>query len=99
MIVADVILLDVPVAEALLTFCLQEDAPLSAEAVELIKKETTEVGLHRLIHVRYGNSLFEHLVTIYVGVNLGRARRELRAHPGQLRPLSGRRKKLLQILI
>src|SRR5207245_664646 len=84
---------------ALLALRLEEDSPLPAEAVELIQEEAAEVGLHSLIHIGHGNSLLEHLVPIYVGVNLRRGRGELGANPGKFRALPGCREKLLQILI
>ena len=72
---------------------------MSAEAVELIQEKTTEVGLHRLIHIGYGNALLEHFVPIYVDENLRRACGKLGTDSGKFRPFTSRRQKLLQILI
>src|SRR6185503_174296 len=88
-----------PVTKALLPLSLQEHAPLSAEAIELIQEETAEIGLHCLIHIRDRNSLLEHLVPIYVDENLRRARGKLGANSRKLRSLTGRCQELLQILI
>src|SRR5260370_9719949 len=88
-VVADVILFDVAVAETFLALRLKEDSPLSAEAVELIQKETAKVGLHRLIHIGHSNSLLEHLVPIDITITLWRACRQLRTHAAQLPPLPG----------
>src|SRR5204863_6814741 len=98
-IIPDVILLDIPVAESLFTFSLEKDPPLPAEAVELIQKEAAQIRLHRLIHIRYSDALLQNFVSINVCIDLRRGRGELRTNACQLRSLPGCREKLLQILI
>ena len=55
---------------------LEEDLPLPAEAVELVDVDAAEEGLERLVDVSDRDALFQHLVPVDVGEDLGHGGRQ-----------------------
>src|SRR5262249_36490625 len=79
----------------LLPFRLQEDAPLTAEAIELVDEQPAQKRLHRLIHVGQRDAFLEHLVLVDVYVDLRDRRAEWRGDAAQLGTLARSRDELL----
>src|SRR6266571_3264540 len=98
-VVPDVVIADVLYALAVFPFCLEVDAPLPAKAVELVQKETTEIGLQRLVDVRDGHALLQHFIAIHIGIDLRDGGGELCRDSRQLRTPAARGEELLQILV
>src|SRR5262249_41425200 len=75
------------------------DAPLPAEAVELVQKETTQIGLQGLVDVRDGDALLQDFIAIHIGVDLRGRGGELGRDPRELRTLAAGGEELLQMLV
>ena len=98
-VVPDVIIADVLYALAVFPFGLEVDAPLPAEAVELVQVQTTQIGLQRLVDVRDGHALLQHFVAIHIGIDLRDGGGELCRDSRQLRTPAACGEELLQILV
>ena len=98
-VVAHVELPDLLRRHAVLALRLQEDAPLPAEAVELVHVQAAEKRLHRLVDVAERDALPQHLVAIDVGEDLRHVGGERRRHAGELGPLARCGQELLQLLV